>query len=72
MGCGMASGGAFQLRFTGLAGQPFTILVTNDLSAPLSTWPVLTNGTIDGSGSVTLTDSAAATNRSLFYRITSP
>jgi autotransporter-associated beta strand protein len=64
--------GSFQLSFTGPAGQPFRVLGTNVLNAPLSTWPVLSNGTIGGSGTAIFIDSDAATKEQQFYRIISP
>ena len=64
--------GGFQLSFTASPGQLFSVRGTNFLGAPLSTWPVLTNGTVGAGGSVTFTDAAASTNAQQYYGITSP
>ncbi len=71
-GQAMLPGGAFQTTFTGPLGQPFSVRGTNLLTAPMATWPVLTNGTFALSGSVTFTDPDASTNPGRFYRISSP
>jgi hypothetical protein len=60
------------MTFAGPAGQPFRVLGTNKLSAPLSTWPVLSQGVIGPTGSALFTDPAAADDQSRFYRIVSP
>jgi hypothetical protein len=65
-------GGAFRLGFNGSAGQPYRVLGTNNLSAPLSTWVVLASGTIGTNGTVIFTDPSAATNKEWFYQIVSP
>jgi hypothetical protein len=64
--------GSFQLSFTGTPGQAFSVRGTNNLSAPLSLWPALTNGTIGAGGSVMFNDATASTNSQLFYRVTFP
>jgi hypothetical protein len=71
-GQAMPPGGAFQTTFTGPPGQLFSVRGTNLLTAPMTTWPVLTNGTFGLSGSVTFTDPDASTNTVRYYRISSP
>jgi hypothetical protein len=66
------AGGNFQVGFTGPAGQPFRVKATNVVNAPFAQWPVLTNGTIGGGGSVSFTDTNAPANGRQFYRIVSP
>jgi hypothetical protein len=65
-------GGSFQMTFAGPPGQPFRVLGTNTLSAPLSTWPALSQGVIGSTGSALFTDPAASSDQSRFYRIVSP
>jgi 1-phosphatidylinositol phosphodiesterase len=69
---GQVTDGVFQLTVSGTAGQRFTIQGTNDLSVPLGAWPILTNGALDGSGQVLLSDPGVLTNGCWFYRVTSP
>ena len=47
------------------AGGTWTLLGTNNLAAPLSTWPAITNGTFDSNGNLALTN-AVGTNRGFF------
>jgi hypothetical protein len=42
---GLLDSGTYALTFSGPAGQTFRVLATADISAPLSSWSVLTNGT---------------------------
>ena len=55
----MLPSGSFQLTFTGPPGQSFSVRGTNLVEAPLSTWPVLTNGAISADGAATFTDPEA-------------
>jgi hypothetical protein len=68
----MLPGPAFQTTFTGPPGQLFSVRGTNLLTAPITAWPVLSNGTFGSGGSATFTDTAAATNTVQYYRISSP
>jgi hypothetical protein len=68
----MVFGGVFEMTLTGPTGQPFSVRGTNLLTAPMGTWPVLTNGAFGPSGSVTFTDPNAATNPVRYYRASSP
>ncbi|HTB84178.1 MAG TPA: Ig-like domain repeat protein [Candidatus Sulfotelmatobacter sp.] len=68
------SGGAMAFAFTNATGLTFTILATNDLTAPVTNWPAI--GTAverpSGSGSYQFTDPAAATNLQRFYLLRQP
>jgi hypothetical protein len=66
------AGSGFQLSFSGPVGQPFRVLGTNLLTAPLSTWPVLTNGVFGPGGVATFTDVNAAGKSQSYYRVGSP
>ncbi|MCX6924428.1 MAG: hypothetical protein NT154_14620 [Verrucomicrobia bacterium] len=70
----MLSGGAFEISFSGPAGQAFKVLGTNVITAPLANWPVLLDGTfgIGGPVATNFVDSGAVTNRQQFYRIVWP
>ena len=69
----MLAGGSFQIDFSGAPSQPFRVLGTNLLTAPVSTWPVIGSGIFDSGGNATFTDSnVAAENSQRFYRIVSP
>ena len=63
-------GGNFQLSFTGPDGQTYRVLATIDLSLPLTSWTVLTNGTF--AGPATFIDTATADNPARFYKVGSP
>jgi len=61
---------SFSMSFTGANGQSYTVIMTTNLTLPLSSWAQLTNG-VFGSGAVDFTDTNA-TNTARFYRIMSP
>jgi hypothetical protein len=63
-------GGKFQLSFTGPDGQSYRVLGTTNLSLPLASWTVLTNGTF--AGPATFIDTATADNPARFYKVGSP
>jgi uncharacterized repeat protein (TIGR03803 family) len=63
-------GGKFQLSFSGPDGQSYRVLATTDLSLPLASWTVLTNGTF--AGPATFIDTATADNPARFYKVGSP
>jgi autotransporter-associated beta strand protein len=64
------AGGGIQLSFSGNSGQTYRVLGSTNLTLPLASWQVLTNGTF-GAGPASFTD-AAATNSQGLYRIASP
>lgn len=69
----MLAGGSFQINFSGAPAQPFRVLGTNLLTAPLAAWPVLGSGNFSSDGTATFTDSnVAVQNSQRFYRIVSP
>jgi hypothetical protein len=68
------SSGKVSFSFTNTTGLSFSILATNNLTAPVSTWPVLGQAVENpaGSGSYQFTDPNPATNSSLFYLLRQP
>jgi hypothetical protein len=68
------SGGAFGFSFSNITGQSYSVLATNNLRAPLSTWPVIGNPveSPSGSGHYQFTDPNPATNSRLFYILRQP
>jgi hypothetical protein len=67
----MRGDGAFELTFTGTATQPYRVLASSDLAAPIANWTVVSAGML-GSGAATFTDIGAANRPLRFYRIASP
>ncbi len=67
-------GNAMTFTFTNSSGLSFSVLATNNLTAPVANWPVI--GTAvespSGSGHYQFTDSNAATNTSRFYLLRQP
>jgi hypothetical protein len=63
---------AMQLTFHGPAGLHYTLLTATNINTHMSNWLTVSNGigTLSA-GESTNTDSAA-TNRSQFYRVSSP
>jgi autotransporter-associated beta strand protein len=51
-------------------GSTYTLLATNNLTAPISTWPVVSTGTFDANGGLVITN-AIGTNH-LFYILRVP
>lgn len=68
------NGGSLTFAFTNGAGLNFSVLATNNVAAPVATWPVI--GTAvespSGSGHYQYTDLKPATNASLFYILRQP
>jgi fibronectin-binding autotransporter adhesin len=50
------------------AGGTWTLLATNNLTAPLSTWPVISTGTFDATGSVAITNAIGTGTRFFILR----
>lgn len=67
------SGGVFQLAFTNATGASFSVLATNNLTAPRTNWPVVGHAVENpaGSGNYQYTNSAA-TNAQLYYMLRQP
>jgi hypothetical protein len=63
--------GSFQLTFTGTVTQPYRVLASSNVAAPLTTWATLATGMF-GPAPVTFTDPAPANQPLRFYRIASP
>jgi fibronectin-binding autotransporter adhesin len=53
------------------AGGTWTLVGTNNIAAPLSTWPVISTGSFDSAGSISITNPAAGTGR-MFYNLRTP
>ena len=69
---GVSLGGSgFQLTFSGPSGETYKVLSTTNLTTPLASWSLLTNGTFS-TGSVIFLDPTTAGNPVKFYRITAP
>ena len=60
----------FKFSFSGPAGQTYRVLAASDLTAPVNTWTVLTNGTFTADPVVFVDPSATLPQR--FYNIASP
>jgi autotransporter-associated beta strand protein len=64
-------GGSFSMSFSGIPGQNYRVLMTMDLTEPLTNWQVLTSGAFVDTNPVIYSDSAAI-DVQRFYRIASP
>ena len=73
-GVTVLAGGKFKFTFTNATGLGFSVLATNDLTAPTANWPVLGQAVESpaGSGSYQFTNSTPATNGSLFFILRQP
>jgi hypothetical protein len=58
--------------FTNAPGFHFSVLSTNNLAAPLKTWPVVGTVTENPAGHYQFKDPNAATNRQTFYSVRQP
>ena len=54
------------------AGGTYQVLSSTNLTVPLTNWTVLTNGTFDGSGDFSVTNSVGNTNTRQFYILQVP
>jgi hypothetical protein len=66
------SGGDLEFTFSSTPSLSFTVLVTTDLTLPLSGWQVLGHATESPAGHYQFTDPSPATNAALFYTISQP
>ncbi|HZT22113.1 MAG TPA: DUF1533 domain-containing protein, partial [Verrucomicrobiae bacterium] len=66
--------GQVQFAFTNFTGLSFSIVATNNLSAPISTWPVVGTAveTPPGSGYYQFSAPPPALNTPMFYRLRQP
>ncbi len=66
--------GVVSFTFTNYPGLTFSVLGTNDLTAPINTWPVIgaAEESPAGSGQYQFTDPNPATNSTLFYILRQP
>jgi hypothetical protein len=71
IGTAMLPGGAFQLTFTGNAGEPYSVRATENLDIPLADWPVLGSGTF-GTNAATWQDSDVSNRPRRFFSISIP
>jgi hypothetical protein len=69
----MLNGGQLTFTFTNAPGLSFSVLATNDISAPLTNWPVIGTAVENpaGSGNYQFTNSSA-TNAQEFYILRQP
>jgi hypothetical protein len=67
----MLPGGAFQLTFSGNAGDPYTVRASTDVNLPLASWSSLATGTFT-TNAATFTDSSATNQPRRFYIISVP
>jgi hypothetical protein len=68
------SGGKFGFSFTNITGLSYSVLATNKVAAPVSTWPVIGHPTETpaGSGHYQYTEQNPATNGALYYYLRQP
>jgi hypothetical protein len=66
--------GALSFAFTNYTGLHFSVLATNDLTAPIATWPVIGTAVESpaGSGNYQYSDPSPATNSPQFYMLRQP
>jgi hypothetical protein len=66
--------GKLKFTFTNSTGLSFSVLATNDLTAPKANWPVVGAAAESpaGSGNYSFTNSSPATNGALFYLLRQP
>ena len=68
------TGGKAKFAFTNATGLSFSVLATNNVSAPKDTWPVIGTAVESpvGSGNYQFTNSLPATNGTQFYLLRQP
>jgi hypothetical protein len=71
---GSGASATAQFTFTNATGLSFSILATNNISAPVTNWPVIgtANENPAGSGNYQFTDPNPATNSARFYILRQP
>ncbi len=53
-------------------GGTYHVIVSTNLLLPLTNWMVLTNGSFDGNGNFSFTNTISSTNSEMFYRLRVP
>jgi hypothetical protein len=73
-GVSLTGGGALTFSFTSSPGLSFSVVGTNNVAAPVTSWPVIGGATETppGSGHYQFVDPNLATNSSLFYILRQP
>jgi hypothetical protein len=73
LGGAAVNGGNFVFAFTNVTGLSFSVVATNDLTAPLATWPVVGTAVESpaGSGNYVYTNSPT-TNAALYFMLRQP
>jgi hypothetical protein len=68
------TGGAFTFNFTNITGLSYSVRSTNNIQAPILTWPIIGSPTENpaGSGHYQFSDPSHATNSDTFYILTQP
>jgi hypothetical protein len=56
----------------GPPNEPYRVLASDDVTAPLSAWAQVGTGTFDGSGNFSLTLTISASEPRRFYAIVTP
>jgi hypothetical protein len=64
--------GSFQMNFHAAPGQPYTILGSDDVTAPIPGWSVVTSGTFGPDGTATFNDNAVSTHAHRYFTVRSP
>jgi hypothetical protein len=66
------TGGALTFSFTSNPGLSFSVLATNNVTAPVATWPVVGTAAEGPAGHYQFTDPNAATNPQTYYTVRQP
>ena len=66
------TGGALTFSFTSTPGLSFSVLATNNVTAPIATWTVVGTATESPAGHYHFTDPNAATNPQTYYTVRQP
>jgi hypothetical protein len=64
--------GKLTFSFTNFPGLSYSVIATNNIAAPVSTWPVVGSAVEGPSGTYNYTNTTPATNGSLFYLLRQP
>jgi hypothetical protein len=71
-GITMLGNGSFQFAFTNTPGASFRVLGTNNVQAPVATWPLVGYATEVSAGQYQFTDAQATNSAQKFYVLVSP